>query len=171
MRSICLALILLVASVAHAEYPTVNLPLPLRQKNWGGGSCVHATLVSLLRWSGRYNMADYWRRTYGEGEYESRFAQRLEANGIRFAQTVGKFDVGFLQWACDTRRGAGVTCLGGAHCIALVHLDATWAGVLDNNQVTKIRWIPREKFLKEWRDSGSWGFAVIYTPAAPLPSR
>ena len=40
------------------EHPTVNLPLALRQSNWWGqdgqGSCTWATMVSLLRWQGRY---------------------------------------------------------------------------------------------------------------------
>ena len=40
------------------ERPTVNLPLALRQSNWQGaqgqGSCTWATMVSLLRWQGRY---------------------------------------------------------------------------------------------------------------------
>ena len=39
---------------AKIEYPTVNLPISLRQSNWLGnkneGSCVHATMISLLRW-------------------------------------------------------------------------------------------------------------------------
>ena len=52
---------------AKTEYPTVNLPVSLRQSNWLGnqeeGSCVHATMISLLRWQGRYNTADYWRET------------------------------------------------------------------------------------------------------------
>ncbi len=41
---------------AKIEYPTVNLPISLRQSNWLGnkneGSCVHATMISLLRWQG-----------------------------------------------------------------------------------------------------------------------
>jgi hypothetical protein len=42
-----------------AERPTVNVPVALRQANWtsnGSGSCVHATMISLLRWQGRFRM-------------------------------------------------------------------------------------------------------------------
>ena len=43
---------------APIEYPTVNLPVALRQANWRGnqgeGSCVHALMISLFRWQGRY---------------------------------------------------------------------------------------------------------------------
>ena len=50
------------------EKPTVNLPLELRQENWigdqGQGSCVHATLVSLFRWQGRYATANHWAVTF-----------------------------------------------------------------------------------------------------------
>ena len=40
------------ASVPKKERPTVNVPAALRQSNWignqGQGSCVHATMISLL---------------------------------------------------------------------------------------------------------------------------
>jgi hypothetical protein len=156
------------------EYPTVNLPVALRQANWRGdegeGSCVHASMISLFRWQGRYATADYWRRTYGNGEWATSFAQKLERDGIRYAYTVGQNDVDFLEWACRTRRGAGVTVLGGRHMVCLVHLDEKWAGILDNNSVERIQWVPRKTFLAEWRHSNSWGVTPIYSPAPPLPS-
>jgi hypothetical protein len=53
----------------------------------------------------------------------------------------------------------------------LVHLDATSAGLIDNNSPAKFRWIPREQFLAEWREgpNGGWAITPVYTPAAPLP--
>jgi len=64
------------------EYPTVNLPRALRQANWRGnegeGSCVHASMISLFRWQGRYATADYWRRTYGNGEWAAGLADKME---------------------------------------------------------------------------------------------
>lgn len=153
------------------EYPTVNLPLEMRQSNWPGsqreGSCVHAATISLFRWQNRLNMADYWRRKYGNGEWPENLAAKFDREGIRYAY-VTNGDVKFLEWACKTRRGAGVTVMGGVHCVTLVHLDATWAGLLDNNDVSKIKWVPRETFLAEWRASYGWGFTVLYVPAAPL---
>ena len=155
------------------EYPTVNLPVALRQANWRGnegeGSCVHASMISLLRWQGRHAMADYWRRTYGNGEWAAGLADKLDREGVRFAYTVGRNDVGFLEWACSTRRGCGVTVLGGRHMICLVHLDEKWAGILDNNDPRQIKWVSRKTFLAEWFNSNSWATTPVYSPAPPLP--
>ena len=158
---------------ARVEYPTVNLPVALRQANWRGsqgeGSCVHASMISLFRWQGRYAMADYWRRTYGNGEWAAGLADKMEREGVRFAHTVGRNDVGFLEWACSTRRGCGVTVLGGRHMVNLVHLDQERAGILDNNDPQRIRWVPRRTFLAEWFNSNSWATTPVYSPAPPLP--
>lgn len=152
----------------EAERPIVNIPRVLRQSNWGGGSCVHATLVSLLRWQGRYNTANWWRRTYGGGEWPESFHGKLDRNGIRYAcNTEG--DVAFLEWACSTRRGCGITVQGGVHMVALVHLDSEWAAILDNNSVDLYIWIPRATLIAEWQASYGWAVVPVYTPAAPLP--
>jgi len=77
--------------------------------------------------------------------------------------------VRFLEWACRTRRGCGITVMGGAHMVALVHLDDKWAAILDNNNVEKFLWVPRETLIAEWKASYGWAVTPIYTPAAPLP--
>lgn len=154
------------------EYPTVNIPRGLRESNWapyGEGSCVHASFVMLLRWQGRYHTADYWRKKYHSGEWPSQLAQRMDREGIRYAYTSNKNNVAFLEWACRTRRGCGVTIMGGAHMVCLVHLDDKWAGILDNNDIHKIHWFPRETFLAEWKNSTSWAVTPVYTPMPPLP--
>ncbi len=150
------------------ERPTVNIPLVLRQSNWGGGSCVHACMVSLFRWQARYNTADYWRRTYIGGERSSGLKYKLDRNGIRYAY-VTNGDVSFLEWACSTRRGCAITVLGGKHMVTLVHLDSKWAAILDNNSVSKFIWIPRGSLIAEWKASMGWAVTPVYTPAAPLP--
>ena len=157
----------------RVEYPTVNLPVALRQGNWQGnegeGSCVHASMISLFRWQGRYAMADHWRRAYGNGEWPQGLAAKMDREGVRFAYTAGRNDVRFLEWACRTRRGCGVTVLGGRHMVCLVHFDEKWAGILDNNDPSRIQWIPRRTFLAEWFNSNSWAVAPVYAPAPPLP--
>lgn len=154
------------------ERPVVNVPLKLRQENWlgnrGEGSCVHAAFISLLRWQGRLSTADNWRRTHGNGEYPDSFYAQLDTGKIRYAETTTG-DVKFLEWACQTRRGAGITVKGGAHMVSLVHLDAEWAAILDNNDVSKFKWIPRDTLLAEWKASYGWAVSPVYTPAAPLP--
>lgn len=184
MKPVMLA-VLLVAAVAgcqpqtflssppvRRERPTVNLPLSMRQKNWIGhqdqGSCVWASTVSLLRWQGRYRTADWVRRNYGGGEWPEDHVAKLDKAGIRYAY-VTNGDVRFLEWSCRTRRGAGVTVMGGAHCVNLVFLDDRWACLLDNNDVQHYRWVPRETFLAEWRASHGWSFTVLYSPLPPPP--
>jgi hypothetical protein len=155
-----------------AERPAVNLPFDLRQANWvgaqGEGSCVHATMISLLRWQGRLRTAEHWRRAYGNGEDPGGLAAKFERERIRYAYTADG-DEAFLEWACRTRRGCGITVRGGAHMVALVHLDDKWAAILDNNDVSKFNWVPRETLIAEWRASYGWAVAPVYTPAAPLP--
>lgn len=155
-----------------AERPTVNVPLVLRQSNWRGnqgeGSCVHAAMMSLLRWQGRYNTANDWGRKYGNGEWPEGLQGKFDRNGIRYAY-VTNGDVGFLEWACSTRRGCGITVDGGEHMVALVHLDSKWAALLDNNNVNSFIWVPRETLIAEWKASYGWAVVPIYTPAAPLP--
>jgi hypothetical protein len=167
--------------VTRKEYPTVNLPLSLRQSNWTmkkgreeEGSCVHATWVSLLRWNGQPDKAAYWRRTYAGGEIADdswgstdNFKAKLDREGVRYAYTTSG-DVNFLEWACSTRRGAGVTVIGGKHMVALVHFDNEWAGILDNNDVETIHWIPRETFVAEWQNSNGWAVTPVYSPSPPL---
>jgi hypothetical protein len=161
-----------VKPVVNKEWPIVNVPMALRQENWVGdqreGSCVHATMISLLRWQGRYNKANKWRQTYANGEWPAGLASKFDREGVRYAYT-DKGDVAFLEWACRTRRGCGITIMGGAHMVALVHLDADWACLLDNNNVSKYKWVPRRTLIAEWKASHGWAVVPIYTPAAPLP--
>ena len=180
MRRILLALTLLVAgcespaafSGKSAERPVVNVPAALRQSNWvgpgGEGSCVHATMISLLRWQGRAKTADCWRRANAGGEWPADLAAKFDSIGIRYAY-VENGDVRFLEWACRTRRGCGITVLGGGHMVALVHLDDQWAAILDNNDVSAFRWVPRVSLIAEWKASHGWAVTPIYSPAAPLP--
>ncbi len=158
--------------VVNEERPLVNVPMAMRQKNWIGnqreGSCVPATMISLARWQGRPALADKLRRTYGNGEWPKSLASKFDRDNIRYAYTV-KGDVKFLEWAIRTRRGCGITVMGGAHMVALVHLDDKWACLLDNNSISKYKWISRESMIAEWQASHGWAVTVVYTPAAPRP--
>lgn len=157
------------------EYPTVNLPVGLRQQNWLGpkrsGSCVYASTVMLLRWQGRYDLAEQVQQI-GDGSWSERLGRDLTVRGIRFAETTNG-SVRFLEWACATRRGAGVTWgydQPGGHMLCLVHLDEQRAGILDNNYPDKITWLERDEFIAWWKKSGGWAVSVVVgPPAAPLP--
>ena len=176
-----LSILLLWTSTGRCEVPVVNLPVELREENWvgpaGEGSCVHATVVMLLRWQQQYQTADDWRRTYSDGEYAddkwnygSNLARKFDSENVRYAYTI-EGDEKFLEWAISTRRGAGVTVKGGRHMVALVHMDDEKVGLLDNNDIENIIWVDRERFMSEWKNSNGWAVTPIYTPAPPLPVR
>jgi hypothetical protein len=157
-----------------SEVPIVNLPYGLRQQNWtlnGNGSCVHASLIMLLRWQGHDKLADSWKANNGGGEYPKGMSEKMDKAGIRFA-VIYNGDIGFLDWACSTRRGCGIVtgiCEPGDHCVCLVHLDSEWAGILDNNHIGQISWMPRADFILWWKTCGGWAFTPCYSPSPPLP--
>lgn len=155
------------------ERPVVNVPKTDRQSNWLGsqreGSCVYASMISLLRWQNRYGAAKTLRNRYGNGEMPTGLAANLDREGIRYAY-VTNGDVKFLEWAVRTRRGAAVTVMGGRHVVCLVHLDSKVAILLDNNRIDNFIVVPREVFLAEWRASMGWATTPIYAPAAPAPN-
>ena len=156
------------------ERPTVSLPFPMRQSNWLGsqreGSCVYATMTSLLRWQGKPEFAEYWKSNYENGSWPERLSAEFDKEGIRYAYTTDD-NVEFLEWALDTNRGCGMTVMGGIHMVALVHLDEEWAGVLDNNFTDEIKWIKREALVSEWKASRGWAVTPVYSPSPPLPQK
>ncbi len=155
--------------IIRIEYPTVNVPLALRQSNWGNpGRCMYASTISLLRWQGRNDLADRLLRDLGGNTWPTSLAEKLQREGIRFGYTT-KGDIAFLEWAVRTRRGCGIVVSDGNHMVGLVSLDAERAGLLDNNDISRIRWVPRDQLIVEWRRSGGGAISPIYTPAAPLP--
>lgn len=155
------------------EIPVANLPASLRIDNWLSpsreGSCTHATLAMALRWQNRPHTADWWKAHHSGGETPQSLSAKLESAGIRFATTAGENDVTFLEWAIATRRGCGVTVLGGRHMVLLVHLDDEHAGIIDANAPQSVQWTSREAFLAEWRNSNSWAIVPVYSPAPGLP--
>lgn len=186
-----LLLVLLLAGCEAPEIPTVNLPPALRQHNYerkaGNGSCVYAAAASVFRWQHQDNMADYIVRHFSGGTTGEALIASLNKLGVRFSYTLDG-DESWLEWACMTRRGCVVdvpavnlpglgahyqvdpktTC---GHAMVLVYLDATTAGLLDNNDTARILYVDRDRFMAAWH--GWRGFAItpVYTPAAPLVPR
>jgi hypothetical protein len=150
----------------------VDLPERWRRRNWigrrGEGSCVHASLLHLLHWQGRHRLADWWRARHADGETADGLAAKLEAAGIRFAETRSA-DVSFLEWAIRTRRGAAVVVQQGAHMVNLVGLDRRFAHILDSNAPDRVTTVPRALFLSEWKSSGGWGVTPVGSPLPPDP--
>ena len=169
MRQLLLFVLLLTGceQTIHQEYPVANVPLALRQENYAGGSCVWASTVTLLNWQGQPLLARQVRGITG-GALPGSHTSELDRLGVRYAY-VTNGDEKFLEWAIRTRRGAGIVWNDGRHMINLVELNQSTAVILDNNSVTSLTEMPREKMLREWRAAGGWAFSVVYSPTAPLP--
>jgi len=147
--------------------PAVNIPLTWREKNYAGGSCVHATTETLLRWVGQPAMAEWWRQTYRGGENAYAHERKLQEAGLRYVMTTDG-DVRLLEWALATRRGAGVGWPT-RHCTALVGHEGGYAVIEDNNHPGTYTTKPWDQFVQEWQGMGGWAFVLVYTPPAPVP--
>ena len=147
------------------EVPVVNIPRSLREWNWGGGSCVHASEVMHLRWSNALAIAQYWRGKYSGGESYNGLTEKLRRNGIKYYSTHNG-DVAVLDRCHAERRGAVIFYYPN-HSILLVHFDQQRAIVLDNNRIEQFIEIPRETFIRNWRGYG--GVAVVSEVGAPAP--
>ena len=158
------------------ETPQANVPPACRQHNWSqgsmrNGSCTHASLMSLFRWQCQPNLADWWGKNHGGGEEPESLTAQLDRAGIDYAMTFNKADVGFLEWACRTRRGCAVAIYGRKHMVCLVGLTDEWAILLDNNSVNEFIWVPRQSFLNEYLWSDSWAITPLYAPCPPRTVR
>jgi len=158
-------------SIVH-NLRLVNIPREWRRLNWvgnrGQGSCVHAAMVHLFHWQGQHAIADRWQREHANGETAEGLAVKLERAGVQFAETRTG-DESFLDWAIRTRRGAAVVVQDGAHMVNLVGLDQQHAHILDSNSPAEIKKLPRETFLRDWKQSGGWAVTPAGTPPAPDP--
>lgn len=155
----------------------VDLAPSLRQvNNWGNGSCVFATSISLLRWPGDpklNHIADEWRRKYsgGEATAEEPHTRKMDASGLRYVVTTDG-DARLIEWAVATRRGCGVA-YPRRHCVAVVgrvrHNGQDCVVLLDNNHVRTFDYVPWQEFISHWKSLGGRAFAFVYVPPPPTP--
>lgn len=147
----------------------VDPPEEWRHKNYGSGSCVHATTETLLEWQGLHKQAAEWRQRYsgGEATAQSPHTRKMDSMGLKYVTTTDG-DVKLLEWACATRRGCGIAYPAG-HCIALVGHENGQAVLLDNNHVDHYDRVPWDQFVAKWKRIGGLAFAFVYDPPPPTP--
>lgn len=162
----------------------LELPPELRTKNWGGGSCVHASTVNLLIWMGLYDLAAWWRENYSGGEYDTRLIARMEAAGLKYAFSYD--DPTFFDWCTRTRRGAGIFYKP-SHSINFVGIlyspgiqpglykDREVVNLLDNNHTDypekygHYEMVVRSTFEQKWMGYGGFAWTLIYDPQPGNP--
>ena len=144
---------------------------PTRVVNWIGdrneGSCVHASLVNLLHWQGRHQLADRWQATHGNGQSALGLAIDLKNAAVEYRSSQGGNEE-FVAWACRTRRGA-VVPFGPNHAVSLVGLDSKTATIMDPNKPDRPFQVDRAAFVADWKSRGGWAVTPLGTPAAPSP--
>lgn len=162
-----------------AETPAVNPALAIRKSNWLGGpsrnegSCVHASLSSMLHWQNQFELAQSWRSRYGGGEYRNRLRQRLDEAGIKYTFTE-QSNLGLLDFAHSTRRGA-LLWWKPSHCCTFcgwVHAAdsaITYAVILDNNNVSRYELVEKSQFHRLWAGYGGFALTTLFDPASPMP--
>lgn len=161
----------LLKTIASNRAAARRIDVGQRVANWGGGSCVHASLVHLLHWQGQHELAENWRKTHSGGEYPDSIDKQMDDAGLPYAETRNS-DVKFLEWAVKTRRGANVRVQNGKHMVTLVGLDKRYATILDSNDRNKTHKQPRAEFLKDWKTNQSgtgWAFTTLFEPPPPKP--
>lgn len=134
------------------------------------GSCVHASIATLLNWQQHRALANWWRANHAGGCDAATAAAELDRAGVRWTDTTAG-DEAFLAWATRTRRACAVTVQGGAHMVTLVHLDDRRAGLIDPNAPSRIEWRDRSQFVHEWRAASGWAVTTVYDPPPPAPRR
>lgn len=147
------------------EVPVVNMPRGLREWNWGGGSCVHASNLMELRWHNQLALAKWWRETYSGGESYNGLTSKLRRAGVPFYDTAAG-DVAVLERCTRERRGAVIFYYPN-HSILFVGFHGDDAYVLDNNRIEAFIKIPKQTFIRNWKGYG--GVAIVPTLGAPAP--
>ena len=154
------------------RWPPVDLPPSLRQANYGGGSCMHAAMISILRWQGRGELADQWRRNYSGAAGVWTLAKLAEKYDLDYAWTTDG-DPAFLQWASDTRRGAAIHYKP-VHAVAFLGYQTRggleYAVLYDNNASRdRLEYVEKNAFIRAWRGYGGCALTIVGTPANPRP--
>jgi hypothetical protein len=157
------------------ETPSVNVPLSVRQKNWlgsgGDGSCVHASLSSMLHWQNQFELAKWWRSQYSGGEWSDQLRRRLDAAKIPYAFTE-RANIKLLDDAHNSRRGA-ILWWKPSHCCTFVgwaeSQGKVYACILDNNRTQAFEFVERSQFHKQWAGYGGFALTTLYDPpSAPI---
>jgi hypothetical protein len=152
----------------YPTVPPVDVPPSLRQGNYSGGSCMHASIQTVLNSQNQNEIAAYWRRNWSGAAGVETCARIAEQLGLRFAYTT-KGDEEFLDWCSRTRRAAAVY-YGDNHAVTFLGYNQAGEAVLvDNNRTDRYQRVPRQQFLQNWRAAGGGALTTVYysLPAWP----
>lgn len=142
-----------------------EVPLEIRDHNYGGGSCMYASLCTALRWQGQDAAADRIRAAYRGGQGVDGLSKICKAEGIQFAATVDG-DEELLEWCSRTRRMAAIHFFP-KHAVTFAGYENGQAVLIDNNHIKANIRIPKQVFIAQWHGYGGCALVPIYTPPSP----
>ncbi len=122
---------------------------------------------------GQHELAEWWRKNYSGGEYDTRLVARLEAAGLKYAYISDSRGTGageqFFYWCQRTGRGAGIFYKP-SHSINFAGMDEQYVYMLDNNATNypeRVGYYERAThadFFRRWRGFGGFAWTLIYDP-------
>jgi hypothetical protein len=163
-----------------------NFAMPLGTDK---GLCVFASMTMAARWHHIRELMDlmYWDK---DGKPHSRIPEgggwpekvdevlRKFAPNLKYVQQEGTDPAILDKFLAE---GAPVCVTYGYgeryqmqtiyHMVLLVHFDAQWAVILDNNFPGTFEWMPREEFLRRAMHPGGkfWAYGFLAAPPPPVP--
>jgi hypothetical protein len=143
----------------------VEIPRCWREANYldayRQGSCMWASLETVLRSQGLFAIAEQCRRECSGPATVGSCAQLAESRGLRYA-ICSDGDADFLDWCARTRRPAAIYWMGGRHAVTFCGYDRGDAVIVDCNAPEMARRLPKSQFLAAWRVAGGCAFTVVY---------
>jgi len=164
----------------------VDLPPDQHVKNFGApndglGLCVFASMDMAARWHHMTELIDVIHKVREGGGWPEKVSKVLRAYAPqrKFLQYEGvnpeMLDSSIKQRipVCVTYgyspRYRGLKTI--YHMVILVHIDAKWACIVDNNFPGTFEWMSRAEFLRRWvHPSGKgWAYTFLEAPPPPIP--
>jgi hypothetical protein len=169
----------------------VDLPFAQRIENIGShrdnaGMCVMSSIEMLFRWEGleEYRGLRDWAAQYRGGADPAKVDDQLKKYAEEkhislppyFQREDRNRDLTLLRLSLSTWRPVAVTYDGHdgvryrqsiAHMVLMVHMDAEYVGILDNNYIgeNELLWMTVSEFTQRWS-----GWAVYCTAPPPPPT-
>jgi hypothetical protein len=169
---------------------SIDIPLRHRQQNTGGtdgsGLCVFATLQMAAWWQGITELDDLfaYMKTQPGGGWPERVDRILKqrAPHLEYIQYEDKDPAPLIEAAIKTGRPVCSTYGYGdfyhdaagnrapiSHWILIVHFDANWAAIVDNNDSAHVTWIKRDEFLRRAVHPSGKAWLAVLMPVPPPP--
>jgi hypothetical protein len=163
----------------------VDLPKEQHVRNFGApedgqGLCVFASMDMAARWHHMHELIDVIHKVRKGGGWPEKVRDVIGelAPQRHFVQYEG-VSPSILDASMAARSPVCVTYgysprYGNQtiyHMVILVHLDAEWAAIVDNNFPGTFEWMSRTEFIKRWCHPGhkGWAYTFLEAPPPPIP--